>query len=705
MAQRHLRRSLKTFIHDFPEYELLISALPYLPTSTRKVIITLSRIQYLPYEFEIPQMADHWRSITTSLRERLPPETGLDLSLWELLYPHKNDFESPLTSGFISMLARTIPSSVVGANYSIIQEDREKELLAALTLYHPVSFNWDALFDGIPIPIAEGYPYSMVHKTVFHGMLNAKAKISGRTFYPSFSLKTVGRESKAQLRFYKDGIEDVLIDESTRGLEVLYSRTGIELDGVTEMRTAFTLNDLRPRSYYARGPSVYYPSRFVQPIFNILIDMFPVTHRRARFILSQLQVEPSESLFIYDYSSFTSTLFEIRNFTEALSRYFSDTTITVIDSFVGPTECNLGDLLHDFNESCNNFPEFSCPDFGDSSTPSCSTNFHKCGMLGVPGNISSCTLLHGIHLAILLCSTLCRCVGDDAIGKEKRELVEKLISDFLPNIGHVSLEKSTIWDFTEEEDSGDMGVYTSWHYTKRPITRFHGQPLAGKQAIYPPITFVLQWKDDLRTFSWPETDELFVKKAAHYIRRFGTQFISFPSVSEYDEAFSNRFIRAWNRCLKNFVDREVSSGFEQPRVYKCLVHHIGQNGFEDMVWSMTKNGWMNRVSKRSYGFDEDTVCRGYRYSSQKTQALSFAMKLGYADMEEEYEMIASPQEFFNLYTSQYADPTFMSSYSWILTESCPSWLVTLVRESLIHLPSVEDEENLYYDSGSDDDTE
>jgi hypothetical protein len=100
-------------------------------------------------------------------------------------------------------------------------------------------------------------------------------------------------------------------------------------------------------------------------------------------------------------------------------------------------------------------------------------------MLGVPGNISSCTLLHGIHLAILLCSVLCRAVGDDAIGVTRTDEVDTLIDDYLTNIGKVSIPKTTRWDLVDEEGWEGRGEDTMWHYTKRPIGRYQSRVLQG----------------------------------------------------------------------------------------------------------------------------------------------------------------------------------------------------------------------------------
>jgi len=600
------------------------------------------------------------------------------------------------------MLSRTIPSQIPGTNIAMIEEDRSKELKAALSIYHPTSFNWDAIFSGIPIPIHPDYPYSSVHYAVSQGLLESKRKIQDQIYYPTFSTKTVGADTKVQLRLYKNDIDGVLLEESTQGLEILYSRTGIKLEGVTEMRTSFSLNDLRPRSYYARGPSVYFPSRFIQPIFNILIDMIPVTNRRTRFLLSAIRIEPQETLFIYDYSSFTSTLFEIRNFTEALARYFSDTYVTIVDSFSGPESINLGDLLHLFNQTCNVFPEFSVQDLFGSRSPGLN-NFHNCGMLGVPGNISSCTLLHGIHLAVLLCTLLCRCVGDDAIGKEKREKVQDLIEQSLTNIGRVSLEKSTLWD-DKEDNEMETSEHNSWYYTKRPITRFKERIIVGNQAVFPPFTFISRMKDEMRTFSWPATDELFAIKAYNYIRRFSQQFISFTILSDSDEEFANQYIILWNRVLRSFLVNCTTSGFSAPLCTKYVPRSIGTNGILDMIRKKAYSGGKLQLRKIAQGFWEDEyISVGFPYSSRMTQALSYSVKLGFATSEEELITFVDPEEY--IYESSSRAQLHVSySHIWSLSLDCPSWLVVLIRESLVSVPLADEISDLYdmdYESDTD----
>jgi hypothetical protein len=564
---------------------------------------------------------------------------------------------------------------------NVIEEDREKELVAALSIYHPVAFNWDPLFVGKPTPIAPDYPVSFVHKAVSSALSSCKEKLASTTLYPDFSEKTIGDIGRVTMNKIRESGFDVEINPSTCGLERLYSRTGIKIGGCTEMRTSFGLGDLRPRSYYARGPDVYYSSRYVQPIFNILIDSLPVTNRYHRFITAQLApMDPSETLFIYDYSSFTSNLFEIRNFTAALGRYFHDTDVTIIDTFEGPISVNLGRLLLDFNEHCNVFPEFTVRDFGSSHSVGKDSNFHSCGMLGVPGNISSCTFLHGIHLAILLCSLSCRCIGDDAIGKERLERVVLLIERFLGNIGPISFKKKTQWESSAEHE--DLVAPSSWHYTKRPISRSVSRVIIGTQAVVPPIVYVMNWRDPLRTTIWPETNSLYLKRCSRYITRFAVSLKNI-NLSEPAREFAEAYVAFWSQEMyRTYCDiRKRCPRFDTP-FKKSQVRRVGVDAVED-IWLERYGKGGGYLKKRAFSYSEDeVVVREYPYSGYLTQPLFLASQLGYAETEEEQVFYSDPSTYADEYLASFEDHTIRYSYTWTLSSSCPTWLVTLVQFSL-----------------------
>jgi hypothetical protein len=671
---------LRLFYRFFPSLKDFVDLIPYLPMSHRKAILTITRVQYLPSLTELADPSTHhrWSTLYPTLREFLPPTTAFRMiTLHEYLTSLTTYLQSPIASGLISMLVRTLPSNL-GIMEEEVEAIREKELQAAMGRYHPQSFHWDSLFEGILQPIAPGYPVSPVYKSVHYSFDQVRETLSSKVFYPQVSDKTIGAEGKQFLIQHRYDVEGVVLEPTTRGLEILYSRTGIMLGGDTEMRTSFSLNDLRPRTYYARGPCVYYPSRFIQSFFNILLDSFAPTNRFSRFITSHIRLDSSTSLFIYDYSSFTSTLFEIRNFTAAIGRYFDGCIVHVVDSYRGVIPVNLADLIADFNEACNCYPSFVVPI--DPANPD--RHSHNCGMLGVPGNISSCTLLHGVHLAILLSSLLCRCVGDDAIGSVLSEKFVELVERFLTNIGHVSLKKTSDWDILEDED--ETVNVTSWHYIKRPISRVANRVHQGQQMIYPPLTFAMGLEDPSRTTVWPQTELSFLDKHLKYCRSFASHARQMTPSSEFDEEVMHKFLEFWKMSLRQHIASVANPALKKMLFEKFnhqLPRLLGEEYFGQAEIDFRKKGLgMVRVKAVPYSDDEWFVA-GEEYHGRLCPAISFAVRLEWGRSEEEYEM-AYGEDYVQRMMDSLTSRSYRSSYCWSLSNDCPSWLVDLVRSEL-----------------------
>lgn len=49
---------------------------------------------------------------------------------------------------------------------------------------------------------------------------------------------------------------------SLKEVERFYCHTGVTIDGPVEMRSSWKYNDLKPRIYYAQGPTVYSVSKY-----------------------------------------------------------------------------------------------------------------------------------------------------------------------------------------------------------------------------------------------------------------------------------------------------------------------------------------------------------------------------------------------------------------------------------------------------------
>lgn len=286
---------------------------------------------------------------------------------------------------------------------------------------------------------------------------------------------------------------------TTLDVEILYHRTGIRVEGLVEMRQAWFFNDLKPRTYFALGGTLYFLSCYVQEIFNTLLDIFPVTHRIHRFDLSRLDVMPLNSVIIYDFSSFTSKMTEQRYFLDYLADFCDDIEVTILDTHKGLLNVSLGELIRDYNDGCNKEARFEIQEgLRELGEMADIVHCHKCaGFLGVYGNLASCTFLHG--LLITMCTgsmTRCSCVGDDAIGvveiEPERELEEGEIQllanvdssfEVLQSIGQIHPGKTKVLDplpDIEIEASSDI-----WTYLKRSLSRDHDGLHLSQMLAFP----------------------------------------------------------------------------------------------------------------------------------------------------------------------------------------------------------------------------
>lgn len=357
-----------------------------------------------------------------------------------------------------------------------------KEVEASITERHPVCFDYRPIFSfntkHRQLPFSPRLPPDPeAASETFMSFVRARAKVAHlKPLIPDIGMKSFGEEATESFwRAYRrhsctfgTGLSETYGDRPVlRDVLRLEHETGERVHGPTEMRISWKFVDLKPRVYFARSGEVARASLFVQEIFNTIIDEFPEVHRRNRFSdIECMFVTEKESCIVYDYTAFTSNLDEIKCFVHALANFFLGTEITVIDPGYGPVVLDVGEYLHEYNRVCNSFAEFSLDRFQDYFFSGIVR--HTCGMLGVPGNIFSCTLFHGIHLRMLAGLRRSRCVGDDARfyyqwlrnPQDRRYLIEELLG----SIGIVALEKSRFYDPDDEENGTGP-----WNYVKRPL--------------------------------------------------------------------------------------------------------------------------------------------------------------------------------------------------------------------------------------------
>lgn len=675
-----LPRNVVAFISlfdAFPPVQDLVRAIHYMPIPVRKALITLCRVRS-PYN---PRS----RAYTRLVQELKQPFTtytpiAMEITLIDLLPPCDQFISSPILSGLISMLVRNIPfyhrDEVVALTLSSV----EKEVKASLEVYpHPV-FNWESVLSNSAYTrhstvLSDGYPLKPeVHDAIYEALLSTKHVLSSRRLYPDYSRKTLGLRATRSL-LDLDRQLGYVTPNTTQGLETMYHHEGIRVTGPTEMRTAFKYNDIKPRTYYARGPDQYYDSRYIQEIFNVIVDSLSTTHRFHRFHTNFLEMTSDETLFIYDYASFTSTLFEIRRFTAALAEFYKDTWVEIIDTNLGKQMINLGEMMNTYNESCNVDPSYDigvyCDPYSGEDPISIS---HNCGMLGVPGNISSCTLLHGIHLIVLLMHLMGKVIGDDALAKgvvSSRSEVHYALSA----LGNIASEKMEFWDDREFDEEYDPNI-DAWHYTKRPITRIGSRVQhEAELIIWPSIGNLLRgYQDDLHTVHLPDHEYDYKKRIASSLRSFVLQFQGKVEMDTDEITFIDRWLRWMLRKggLEYWDEKSRSYQLYARVVFPVSVREgINVDQWVDRMWTSPVT-----LPRPYEPIPSSPVEIGIPRKSVLCKSMKLLRDFGYANIEQDLTtfLVMDNEELFRMSLSKVLYP---SQYTVTIFDTVPLWLLAL----------------------------
>lgn len=673
--------------------------IPNMPMTVRKALLTLCRTQvaYDPRARAYVRLKGTLRIFFPDYRDPSTRQTNL----MNLLQTAGDYLASPFYSGLISMLVRNMPLQDSSVYREMLEDAVQKELQAASSTYHPISLQWPSVLSystrirHTTSLIPKYQPCPEIQDEVFKGLCGAKSRLRYKRFYPDYGRKTLGRTASEELKAFSD-LRGYEYAPTTLGLEELYHHDGIQLSSNTEVRTAFKFNDLRPRVYYARGPSQYYSSRYTQDLFNVLVDTLPVTHRFERFLANSLPIDAGSTLFIYDYSAFTSTLHELHNFISELATFFRDVHIDVVDTYQGVIRRSLGEMLDEYNAACNIYPEYDVGNVYHESSWIPETRVHNTGMLGVPGNISSCTLLHGIHLMCLLMHNACKVVGDDAIGSAPDGVLQEIL-DLLSNIGAISMDKVERWSEDSIEEEHSQG----WHYTKRPIDRVDFRvDLQSTSIIWPTVgNLHPSFGDPYHTVVYELDPIARNKKIAKALCTFALQFRFSFTLTEEERALANLFMRTLIRMTG--LDGEKSGGarFLFPT---CVEEGIDVDSWIDRMWytSVTLPRFGNLlVNVEEFEMDIEQRCTMRR-------SLKLAKDLGYcvvSPVMDTFFVFSDPDRVKAFLLKENSDGSLVD---FCLSSTCPRWLVDLVvDETCMILPSPSDQIGVLYVTDDEDDDE
>jgi len=579
----------------------------------------------------------------------------------------------PIPNGFLQMVIKTIPlehDDIMQA----IDEGFAKEIVASQERrYTPVTNIRSILSDrkvDRSVPLLRGWITfdPEVHHYIYGKLLSAVSQLTSHPYYPNYGRKLLPDTSRKHFLQLQE-VYAYSFEESTLGMEALYSRTGIYPEGPTEMKQSFGYHDLRPRIYFSRGATHYVHSKYIQEVFNRILEVFPCVHKFERFHIRHLSMSNDEIFMVYDFSVFTTNLQSLSEFLHSLGDLYRHIWITIIDTHRGPVRINLGEYLHAYARNCNDHPEFETFYGSKDGEP---LRFRSgAGLLGVPGNISSSTLWHAVILMCIIQGLCAKVVGDDAgvvlpPGEPSISLVEAL-NEF----GDVSMPKTEEWRHLDVMAKVELYI---WQYVKRPIYRLDNKINCGETPMqFPnPSLFIPGFADVYHSPVLIEDEVLasircgnrFVRECA----RFSLQDQSMEII-EMCRKYHNYILRAARR------DDERKEQLQLPRF--PFHQDVLDLSFESWYSSLPDLVQIPEIA-RSEDLPENWVhMKHYRIAMRKPVKLIVDLEYGEAKMITRTVLTKVSEGCLR----EFYEGRIRPLYLFILYESCPRFLVDLLPTS------------------------
>jgi len=547
------RRGFPCPLLEVPELDNLTIMIRYMNLDSRKALLTLCRVQAHPTRN--PRCKKLWRSLVIQLRSSELMPSHIHVEKWstvetQLLSSLVILSGSCFLSGYFSMLVRCLPGISDDEASKALHDGLWKEIHATQGEDRLPCISYGSIFSNPEIQFymeSSIPPRPELNNETRLRFLLFKQEVSGHLFYPVYSRTKSLSRSTSTLYWQYLGFPERIRGRwniTSCDIQQVYHHYGHRVGGLVEVRQAWKFNDLKPRSYFAQGGLTYWKSSHIQPIFSALCDLFPSTNRYTRFNITDFHSIPQDDIILlYDYTSFTSSMSEQKRFLERLAMFFSGCMVRVFDLREGTLSVDLGHLINDYNQGCNVLSEFTLERFleGEVILRHC-----VAGFLGVYGNITSCTLLHGLGLSqITIDRARSRCVGDDALGQLMYEGDGTLErgAEAVDMLGVCHPEKKVTW---VEEGSERTG----WHFLKRPINRIDGIMRSGALIDFPMIHYTTSVADGFHTVD-KGTSFSRRKGFAKQTRRFLEKLHTIKDLmSDEDETVSRMYLQWCYRRLR-----------------------------------------------------------------------------------------------------------------------------------------------------------
>lgn len=403
----------------------------------RKALITLARSQSIPDATSSPILFEKTRVILDRLVVE-PPYESLGQPLREEGHVVIKLLSSHLTTGLLIVfsLGVELTDDEVQAGK---KESFLKELLATQTIRRQGEWNWEALMylspDNDPEVIHPLFPRKTpLQRTFASRLISLSSRYNRRVLLPHYSKRGISSETSSMLlaRIPRYRINKQYRGPAStfhRGLNKLnvcsrdvvhhFVRTGDWVTGRVELKQRWYPSGLLPRTYFAWGGDGIALSGYLRNFFNDLGDCFEPTHRKLRVQPDWLR-HPNRTadggFMFYDLVSFTSWFHEQVNFLRALANRFRSTIVYPSGYDLSLSISSIGDMIDRYTDVLNDFPEFIIDgrSVGDQQYDGRVFKHLCAGFLGIPGNLITCTIPHGLAIASQhYTSTSLQVPGDD----------------------------------------------------------------------------------------------------------------------------------------------------------------------------------------------------------------------------------------------------------------------------------------------------
>jgi len=565
-------------------------------------------------------------------------------------------YPSPLLN---SLLAHMCRAEVLPFDSSehLREESIVKEIQASISVDRRMQFCYD-LISGPPNQFSsEGNPLVPVLGAQWRsGLQGMILRLSTHILFPTYSRsKNIGYLSQGMLCNAQDGRRIYDYQDVTQ-LDLIrhYHNTGEQVQGPTEMRTAFRYNDLKPRTYYAQGGEAFFAALYMREIARQLAEILPCTSKHLRYAperVTSTSLDNEEILVTYDYSSFTTKLSELKYFLFYLGHELKGHSIFILDVRDGILEIDLGEYLLEYNSLVNEHASYD-PSRVCLGEVSCLYRQTCGGMLGVQGNIGFSLALHGIAASSFDDDPIRKCiVGDDALLRCHIDDYPSLI-DHVNHLGTIASDKFTMWTTpTYEQSTGVQG----FAFLKRPLKLlWSGEIEFGILHTFPNIGALFNLDPTRNAYSL-NIQTRFAKFAVQYggfLRYIRQHYANYPDIIYDKEGDENDILMVMRQvyfkigipvigCLPGFTPtRGLHKNFPVHMFVPPVVQEVFYEEWESLLCKSYRNESVF-VPMTTYDSIHPGHCPGVGWSEECTpHRLQRIMRdLGYFEEEELYEMI------------------------------------------------------------------